>query len=161
MLKTAKWPALLWFLISLPGCGDTVSPSTVFEREQGAKLLFRFEHPDTVCSVLFWPEKEVLVTGCWDDSIRVWNIRTGKPDREWKAQQGGITALAASREGMLASGGSDCSVRVWDGLKSTKVAQFETREVANSLAFSPAEGLLSCTAWFSVYLWDLPKRQPI
>src|SRR5439155_20820495 len=34
-------------------------------------------------------------------------------------------------------------------------------DVANSLAFSPAESLLSCTAWFSVYLWDLPKRQPI
>jgi WD40 repeat protein len=129
-------------------------PSSVPNDEKGAKLVRCFQHPDAVSSVLFWPKKELLVTGCWDGSIRFWDIHTGKVDHGWKAHQQGVTALALGRKGTLASGGCDQTVRIWDGLESARTGEFKTREVTNSISFSPDGVLLCSAAWHWVNLWD-------
>jgi len=146
----ASWIGLFSSLISF-------HISTNVELENGARLVFRLQHPDGVCSVLFWPEKEAIVTGCWDDSIRFWNVRTGKMDREWKAHQAGVTALARSPKGALASAGLNCSVQVWADDKPAKIGRFHTRNATNSLAFSPDGTLLFSAAWRNAYLWELPR----
>src|SRR5216683_3186735 len=100
MLAIENCLALFCFVASL-------QPSPASDDEKGAKLLCRFQHADAVCSVLLWPKNELLVTGCWDGSIRFWDIHTGKVDHVWKAHHQGVTALALGREGILASGGCD------------------------------------------------------
>lgn len=136
------------------GCTEHSSPSDL---EKPVGPVCRLQHPDLVSSVLFWPKQEVLVTGCWDGSIRFWDYRTGRLTNEWKAHKGELTALALSREGILASAGCDSTVRVWKGPSGTKLKEFKTEGAAHSLAFSADGRLLCCsTNLMSRYLWDLP-----
>lgn len=154
MRAIRNYLVLFCFIVPLKDSGAS-------DQENGAKLLARFEHPETVSSVLFWPEKELLVTGCWDDSIRFWNIRTGKVDREWKAGHQGVTALAFGGKGMLVSGGCDQAVRVWKELSGTKAKEFDTEKATNSLAFSVDGALLSSSFWKKCYFWDLSRDRVI
>jgi FOG: WD40 repeat len=67
---------------------------------------------------------------------------------------GDVTALAFSRDGRLASGSSDRTVRIWDlRVGEEPVALIQQPEGIQSLAFSPSGRELACACNDSVF-WD-------
>ncbi len=73
-------------------------------------------HTRTVYSVEFSPDGKRLVTGSWDNTIRLWNIENwapiGSPAEEHLME---VTSFAFSRNGQqLLSGGGEGTVRLWD-----------------------------------------------
>lgn len=68
----------------------------------------------TVKALILSADGKMLVTGCWDTSIRVWDIRTGECVREWNDPDR-ISTVSLSADGKTAaSGGLRGVVRIWD-----------------------------------------------
>lgn len=70
---------------------------------------------DTVYSALFTPDGERIIVGSKDGSVRIWNRRLNKWEKDYRWKVGEIRALAVSPDGMTAALGSESGViMVWD-----------------------------------------------
>jgi len=72
-------------------------------------------HTDPVTSVAYSPDGTHIVSGSWDNTIRVWNATTGQcvagPFQEHTSS---VPSVAYSPDGThIVSGSDPCSIRVW------------------------------------------------
>lgn len=72
-------------------------------------------HQDGVWSVALSPRGYILVTGSWDNTIKVWNVATGQLLRTLQGHQEAVWSVAVSADGkILASGSSDRQIKIWN-----------------------------------------------
>jgi WD40 repeat protein/serine/threonine protein kinase len=75
-------------------------------------------HNDTVFSVAFHPSGTRLATAGWDQTVRVWDVATGHELANLKGHADlRVLGVAFSPDGgfLASAGGTDLTVRVWDG----------------------------------------------
>jgi WD40 repeat protein len=118
-----------------------------------------------VNSVAFSPDGTLLASGGWDDTVRLWDVRTGKELRTLHAHKAMVGRVAFSPDGrLLASrGGLDGSVRLWDVTTGTQVQRFTGLSNVNpwrfnhdtALAFSPDGKTLVATARNALVFFDV------
>lgn len=95
-----------------------------------------------------------LVTGAWDNMVRVW--RNGSHIQRLEGHASNVEALAALPHGKLASGSWDCTVRIWDVANSTcLLTLLGHTNIVSALAVLP-EGKLASGSWGcdDVRVWD-------
>jgi WD40 repeat protein len=94
-------------------------------------------HRQHVCAVAFVDNQRAVSAG-YDNIVRLWNLETGKIEREFVGHQRGIYGLAVSRDGKrLLSGGYDKLIRLWDIASADEVRRFQQHEDGiNALAFT-------------------------
>jgi WD40 repeat protein len=72
-------------------------------------------HTRPVLAMAFSSDGKWLVTGSEDQSIRVWDVATGKEKLKLSGHKAPVSALTFSSDGkMFASGSTDTSVLLWD-----------------------------------------------
>ncbi|HEU4421462.1 MAG TPA: WD40 repeat domain-containing protein [Pilimelia sp.] len=76
-------------------------------------------HTDTIRAVAFGyvDGQPVAVSGGADQTVRLWDLATGKQLRVLEGHGGGVSAVAiglAGRQPVVVSGGGDHTVRLWD-----------------------------------------------
>ncbi len=105
---------------------------------------------------------EIIASGSWDQTIKLWNADTGKELRTLRGHEGNITALAFSPDGrLLASTSTDKSARVWD-VRTGKCLQllYSDTDHFTGVAFSPDSKRLATGGWNKkVIVWDFRKEQ--
>ena len=117
-------------------------------------------HTDRVHSVAFSLDGQMLASGSFDDTVRLWNVATqqqiGNPLTGY--------SVAFSHDGKtLASGSYDHTVRLWDVASLTGIATLtgHTYPVL-SVAFSPdGKTLASGSRDDTVRLWDMATHRQI
>ena len=124
-------------------------------------IIARLGSPDLrnrqgVEGVAFSPDSQQLASAGWGDSIRIWDLSTGKQNR--RIRTGGMTfAVAFSPDGTkLASVGSN-QVRLWDLDSNQELFSSDLQqERITGIAFAP-DGLTFATggAKEAVMLWDV------
>jgi WD40 repeat protein len=71
-------------------------------------------HADSVRSVAFSPDGKTLVSGSWDKTIKLWDVKTGKERATLKGHTEIVWSVAYSPDGKtLASGSYDKTIKLW------------------------------------------------
>ena len=139
--------------------------SIIFENCTYANTLPPLEgHISWVTSVCFSPDGRQLASGSADESVRVWDLSSGREVKKLEGHTRGVGSVCFSPDGrQLASGSNDESVRVWDLSSGREVKKLEghTRWVT-SVCFSPdGRQLASGSADESVRVWDLSSGREV
>ncbi|MCT7991090.1 nSTAND1 domain-containing NTPase [Laspinema olomoucense] len=74
----------------------------------------RLRHQDSVTAVAISPDGQTIVSGSWDNTVRLWN-RQGEQIGILRGHQSSVTAVAISPDGQtIVSGSWDKTVRLWN-----------------------------------------------
>jgi WD40 repeat protein len=95
--------------------------------------------------------------------ITLWDLRAGAKKTDLPGSKGGANCVSFSKDGrMLASGGDDKSVRLWDVATHQVIKVLERHDSAiSSLSFSPKRNVLASGDRAGVvWVWDLEGGKP-
>jgi hypothetical protein len=114
-------------------------------------------HIGPVYSVALSPDGRRVVSGGADNTVRVWDTRTGKEIKRLEGHTGRVWGVAFSPDGrQVASGSFDGTVRVWDVATGREKRIGKHKDYVRSVAFSPTgQRLVSAGDDRMVYLWEV------
>jgi hypothetical protein len=107
--------------------------------------------------VAYSPTGNHLATGSFDQSVRVWDTRTGQQAHILKGHTSGVKSVAFSPDGQrLASGSDDGTIKLWDVLTGHESLTLKAHTgYVNSIVFSPdGQRLASAGQDRTVKLWN-------
>ena len=114
-------------------------------------------HTDNIWSVAFRPNGVMLASASWDQTVRLWNVKTGRLLHTLTGHTSDVLSVVFSPDGQtLASGSWDGTIRLWNpnNGKLKKTLTEHTGGVT-SVAFSPnGRTLVSGSADQTVRLWN-------
>src|SRR5262249_38576537 len=123
------------------------------------KLLTTIPYGTDPPVLAFSPDGQRLAaTNLTKGSVTVWDSKTGKEVRSWRAHDGRINAVAFSRDGrVLATPGPDRAGRLWDVATGCQLAELPHDGEAYAAAFSPDGKTLATTGLDDrlVKVWDV------
>ncbi len=131
MFHLFRWSisCLALFLLSAQSIAQDRSPEKVFGG-----------HLDAVTMGKFVPDGTAVVTASFDQTARLWDIKSGSELRKYTQHTGPILSLAVGGNGTtLVTGGQDNTVRIWDlplG-KPIRVIEGHQKQV-NAIALAPS-----------------------
>ncbi|MDD5285969.1 MAG: caspase family protein [Desulfuromonadaceae bacterium] len=114
-----------------------------------------------ITSVTFSPDGNYLISGGnMKDSLKLWDIATGREIRTFIGDRDAIYSVAFSPDGRyLLSGGANHTINLWDVRTGKEMRAFKGRtkdDLINSVAFSPdGRYLLSGSSDKTLKLWDV------
>jgi len=117
--------------------------------------------------IAFSPDGSFLVSGSRDNTMKFWEIPSGKLMRTVKAHSGWVRAVTFSPDGkVLASCSDDTSIKLWDAATGRLIRTLRGhREPVRAIAFSPdGRRLASASLDRSVKLWEageMPLQAPV
>ena len=90
-------------------------------------------------SVVFSPDGETLASGSSDNTVRLWNAKTGRQIHTFNGHESYVSSVVFSPDGeTLASGSLDNTIRLWNTKTGTHFRTLIGHEGGvNSVAFSP------------------------
>lgn len=81
----------------------------------------------------------ILASGSWDNTIKLWDINTGKEIRTLIGHTNWVNSVAFSPDGkLLLSGGADCTIKLWQVHTGIEIQTFKGHsDPVSSVAYSP------------------------
>jgi len=96
-------------------------------------------HTHSVTSVAFSPDGTQVVSGSWDQTVRLWDAVTGALQQTLEGHTDSVTSVAFSPDGtQVVSGSDDQTVRLWNAATRALQQTLEGHSASvRSVAFSP------------------------
>ncbi|KAK6928102.1 NLE protein [Dillenia turbinata] len=176
MICSGSWDSRisLWRTNELGEEGDVVSTkkrkvnNTAEDSQlEGDAVSTLVGHSQTVTSVV-WPQNETIYSASWDHSVRRWDVESGQDTFNMFCGKA-LNCLDVGGEGsaLIAAGGSDPILRVWDPRKPGSLApvfQFSSHTSWISACKWHSKSwfhLLSASYDGKLMLWDLRTAWPL
>lgn len=122
------------------------------------ELILQTGHSQKVEAIVFSPDNRWVASGSFDNTIKIWELESGRELRSLTGHSGAIKSLACSPDGkLLASGSNDGTVRIWEVESGNQVGFFSDQEgTIDAVAFSPdAKRLASSGRGNSIIIRDV------
>lgn len=123
----------------------------------------RETHADLVFCAAFNPQGSLLATGSFDETVRLWDVRTAHCVALLPAHQEPVTSAEFSADGsLLVTSGFDGLVRVWDvaSRQCLRTLAADPAAPVGSAAFTPnARYVLSGSLDGRLRLWDVARAR--
>jgi uncharacterized protein YgiM (DUF1202 family) len=139
-------PALLWITL-LVFCGIFGGGWAPFSYGAHPPPRTLSGHQGEIFGLAFDSSNQLLASASGDQSIRLWDVQTGRLHTILKGHTAPVRTLAFSPKGnFLASGASDKTTRVWDVETGKEAASFSSIfGNIRAVAFSPDGAILAST----------------
>ena len=124
---------------------------------------------DKASAMALSPDRRLLAMGTWtrrvsESFVCIYDMESGgQVVASMHGHAGGIRAIAWSPDGeLLASGGDDNTVKIWDRATNGIVCTLTVpEERVKTLVWNPAGTLVACGTSGGLRVWDLAKRKQI
>lgn len=120
-------------------------------------------HRDAVYGVAWSPDNQVVASGSWDGTIRIWDLSTGR-NRVLAKKQADVNALSwKPNSSLLAAGAEYGPIKLFDVETGEHIAEYEGHSGnINNLAWSPDGQLLAAASGDrSILIWKQNSPTPI
>ncbi|MFE3738496.1 trypsin-like peptidase domain-containing protein [Streptomyces sp. NPDC059134] len=120
-------------------------------------------HTDNVDSVAFSPDGRTLATISYDQTVRLWNVDTGKTIRTFERNTDGAYLVVFSPDGRTLAIPTDKTVRLWNVDTGKTIRTFTGHTgIVNSVFFSPNGHTLATASWDgTARLWNTETGKTI
>lgn len=126
----------------------------------GQKLKELKGHLDYVTTVAYMNDGRYVISGCWDQTMRIWDVESGSEIKKFNMDGGYAKMVCASPDGKFILAGSTLGhVEMWDVATGQKIKTFAAhKDEVRGLACSvDKETFLSCSMDGSVKLWNIAE----
>lgn len=119
-------------------------------------------HTSSVTSLAFTPDGKQFLSASGDNTVRLWDVGTGKEIRTFVGHTKQVLCVACSPDGTKAlSGAMDFTARLWDMRTGKELFCYRGhRNIVGGVAISP-KGTSAITSDGSLHLWDLATGKNI
>jgi mono/diheme cytochrome c family protein len=103
-------------------------------------LVRKFDgHKDALYALALSPDGQTLVTGSYDQKIKLWNVADGAERKAVAGHNGGVFGLSFRPDGrVLASASADRTVKLWDTATGARLDTFsQPFKELTAVAFAP------------------------
>ena len=151
---------LLWSTAFLPGTDDVLtvggSDARLWDVKTGREKM-SFSPHGAVASARFSPKGDLIVTGSWDNSAKIWNAKTGRVVRKLEGGHTSFvnTALFSPDGRFVLTASDDGTAKLWDVETGAVVKTLEGHtDRVRSAAFSPqGEFIVTTSSDKTARLW--------
>jgi TPR repeat protein/WD40 repeat protein len=134
-------------------------------RQPIGEILCLKGHTDSVNGVAFSPDGKCAISASSDETIRLWDVKTGKEIRQFGMGGGGVNSAVFFPDGkQVLAGHSDGTLRIWDVATGKEVHQFGgPGTCVEAIALSPngryaVSGRLHCP---NIEFWDVENGKKL
>jgi hypothetical protein len=125
--------------------------------KEDVEIVIQTGHSGDVNSVAISVDGQTIVSGSWDNTVRLWDKETGKEIRRLKGHTSWITSVAISPDGKtIVSGSMDNTVRLWDKETGKEIRRLQghTGPVTSVAISVDGQTIVSGSMDNTVRLWD-------
>jgi|GEM_PF-1950201 len=113
-----------------------------------------------VTALAFSPDGQNLATGSNDNTIIIWNVKTGRKKSSLSGQAEQIKGIAFSVDGRtLISGGEDNTIRFWNVDTAREESSIRTEQDVMAVAASPNGNFAAAGCGKDIYLIDFSSHK--
>lgn len=121
-------------------------------------------HTSFVKSVSFSPDGKRIVSGSWDNTLKIWDASTGQEIQILKGHTCGVNSVAFSPDGKkVVSGSEDMTLKIWDAITGKEIQTLKGHTKAvTSVSLSPDGKRIVSGSWDNTLkIWDTGTGQEI
>nr|WP_320013994.1 caspase family protein [uncultured Desulfobacter sp.] len=156
---TVLWIALIVSMTFVVSCAAPKRLSLTAAQETDrasahARMVVQLTHANHVSAMDVSADGHFLVSAGWDNTVRLWNARTGQEIRRFAGHIEVVRSVALSPDGaLLLTGSADQTARLWDTFSGRELMQLKGHtQPVTTVAFSPD------ASWFATGSEDMTVR---
>lgn len=117
-------------------------------------------HRDWVSSARFSQDRAspLFSSAGWDQLAKVWDLRFCRDPHSYENHRGHVKAALLSPDAtLLATGGQDGVVGLWDSLEEEYITCSHFDHPIQAIAYHPTECALAIASYHNIYLWNVGR----